>query len=102
MVSKTPVPIITATGPIIRNHGQRCLYHGAVCCGKLGLVACMSFSLLMSRFHFGTMKAAPSLTLRSGSVSERTVNYHVQNLIVKLGACNKMSAVTKATKAGII
>ncbi|QUE89420.1 autoinducer binding domain-containing protein [Pseudomonas sp. SCA2728.1_7] len=36
------------------------------------------------------------------NLSERTVNYHVQNLIVKLGACNKMSAVTKATKAGII
>lgn len=36
------------------------------------------------------------------SLSERTVNYHVQNVILKLNVCNKISAVIAAAKAGII
>jgi LuxR family transcriptional regulator len=36
------------------------------------------------------------------SLSERTVNYHVQNIIVKLNVCNKISAVIAAARAGII
>ncbi|MCF4996484.1 LuxR family transcriptional regulator [Pseudomonas syringae] len=36
------------------------------------------------------------------SLSERTVNYHVQNVIMKLNVCNKISAVIAATRAGII
>ncbi|WP_445180841.1 autoinducer binding domain-containing protein [Pseudomonas sp. McL0111] len=35
-------------------------------------------------------------------LSERTVNYHVQNVIVKLNVCNKISAVIAATRIGII
>ncbi|MFJ2491699.1 LuxR C-terminal-related transcriptional regulator [Pseudomonas iridis] len=40
-----------------------------------------------------------SKTLR---LSERTVNYHVQNVIEKLNVCNKISAVIAAARAGII
>lgn len=36
------------------------------------------------------------------SLSERTVNYHVQNVIGKLNVCNKISAVIAAARAGII
>jgi LuxR family transcriptional regulator len=36
------------------------------------------------------------------SLSERTVNYHVQNVIEKLNVCNKISAVIAAARAGII
>ena len=36
------------------------------------------------------------------NVAERTVNYHIKNLIVKFNACNKMSAVIAATRAGFI
>jgi len=36
------------------------------------------------------------------SLSERTVNYHVQNVIEKLHVCNKISAVIKAARTGII
>jgi LuxR family transcriptional regulator len=36
------------------------------------------------------------------SLSERTVNYHVQNLIEKFKVCNKISAVIAAARAGII
>jgi LuxR family transcriptional regulator len=36
------------------------------------------------------------------SLSERTVNYHVQNIILKLNVCNKISAVIAAARAGII
>ncbi|WP_454564267.1 autoinducer binding domain-containing protein [Pseudomonas sp. AIG] len=36
------------------------------------------------------------------SLSERTVNYHVQNIIEKLNVCNKISAVIAAARAGII
>jgi len=35
-------------------------------------------------------------------LSERTVNYHVQNVILKLNVCNKISAVIAATRIGII
>lgn len=35
-------------------------------------------------------------------LSERTVNYHVQNVIVKLDVCNKISAVTAATRCGLL
>ncbi|MBV4473728.1 autoinducer binding domain-containing protein [Pseudomonas botevensis] len=41
-------------------------------------------------------------TARILNLSERTVNYHVQNMIVKLNVCNKISAVIAAAKAGII
>jgi len=41
-------------------------------------------------------------TARILSLSERTVNYHVQNVIVKMNVCNKISAVIAAAKAGII
>ncbi|MGY2439823.1 autoinducer binding domain-containing protein [Pseudomonas sp. SDO52101_S400] len=41
-------------------------------------------------------------TARILSLSERTVNYHVHNVIVKMNVCNKISAVIAATKAGII
>ncbi|WP_192559047.1 autoinducer binding domain-containing protein [Pseudomonas allokribbensis] len=41
-------------------------------------------------------------TARILSLSERTVNYHVQNVILKLNVCNKVSAVIAAAKAGII
>lgn len=36
------------------------------------------------------------------NLSERTVNYHVKNLMEKLDACNKISAVLKAAKAGFL
>ncbi|WP_455807187.1 autoinducer binding domain-containing protein [Pseudomonas fluorescens] len=36
------------------------------------------------------------------SLSERTVNYHVQNVIEKLNVCNKISAVIAAVRAHII
>ncbi|NYH09806.1 LuxR family transcriptional regulator [Pseudomonas moraviensis] len=36
------------------------------------------------------------------NVAERTVNYHIKNLITKFNACNKMSAVIAATRAGFI
>lgn len=36
------------------------------------------------------------------SLSERTINYHVQNVIEKLNVCNKISAVIAAARAGII
>ncbi|KAE9644480.1 autoinducer binding domain-containing protein [Pseudomonas sp. PB106] len=36
------------------------------------------------------------------NLSERTVNYHVQNVIEKLNVCNKISAVIAAARAGII
>ncbi|MCW0923500.1 autoinducer binding domain-containing protein [Pseudomonas sp. RG1] len=36
------------------------------------------------------------------SLSERTVNYHVQNVIEKFNVCNKISAVIAAARAGII
>ncbi|WP_256578203.1 MULTISPECIES: helix-turn-helix transcriptional regulator [unclassified Pseudomonas] len=36
------------------------------------------------------------------NVAERTVNYHIKNLIVKFNACNKVSAVIAATRAGFI
>lgn len=36
------------------------------------------------------------------SVAERTVNYHIKNLITKFNACNKMSAVIAASKAGYL
>ncbi|ABA76626.1 MULTISPECIES: helix-turn-helix transcriptional regulator [Pseudomonas] len=36
------------------------------------------------------------------NVAERTVNYHIKNLIVKLNACNKMSAIVKASKLGFL
>ncbi|MBK5376838.1 autoinducer binding domain-containing protein [Pseudomonas sp. TH43] len=36
------------------------------------------------------------------SLSERTVNYHVQNIMLKLNVCNKISAVIAAARAGII
>ncbi|WP_322844878.1 autoinducer binding domain-containing protein [Pseudomonas sp. B33.4] len=36
------------------------------------------------------------------SLSERTVNYHVQNVIEKLNVCNKISAVIKAAKMRLI
>lgn len=35
-------------------------------------------------------------------LSERTVNYHVQNVIIKLKVCNKISAVIAAARIGII
>lgn len=35
-------------------------------------------------------------------ISERTVNYHIKNLIVKFNACNKMSAVIAAARAGYL
>jgi LuxR family transcriptional regulator len=41
-------------------------------------------------------------TARILSLSERTVNYHVQNVIMKMKVCNKISAVIAAAKAGII
>lgn len=36
------------------------------------------------------------------SLSERTINYHVHNVMEKLNVCNKISAVIAAAKAGII
>ncbi|WP_236180391.1 MULTISPECIES: autoinducer binding domain-containing protein [Pseudomonas] len=36
------------------------------------------------------------------NVTERTVVYHTRNLIIKFNACNKMSAVIAAAKAGFI
>ncbi|WP_225919835.1 autoinducer binding domain-containing protein [Pseudomonas khorasanensis] len=36
------------------------------------------------------------------SLSERTVNYHVQNVIEKFNVCNKISAVIAASRAGLI
>jgi LuxR family transcriptional regulator len=36
------------------------------------------------------------------NLSERTVNYHVQNVILKFKVCNKISAVIAAARAGII
>lgn len=36
------------------------------------------------------------------NVAERTVNYHIKNLITKFNACNKMSAVIAASKAGYL
>ncbi|WP_166216580.1 autoinducer binding domain-containing protein [Pseudomonas atagonensis] len=36
------------------------------------------------------------------SLSERTVNYHVQNVIVKFNVCNKISAVIAATRQNLI
>ncbi|TKJ69667.1 hypothetical protein PspCFBP13508_21405 [Pseudomonas sp. CFBP13508] len=36
------------------------------------------------------------------SLSERTVNYQVQNVIEKFNVCNKISAVIAAARAGII
>lgn len=36
------------------------------------------------------------------SLSERTVNYHVQNVIIKLNVCNKMSAVIAACRYGLL
>lgn len=36
------------------------------------------------------------------SLSERTVSYHIHNVIEKLKVCNKLSAVIAATRAGII
>ncbi|MHA3738118.1 autoinducer binding domain-containing protein [Pseudomonas sp. Eth.TT006] len=35
-------------------------------------------------------------------LSERTVNYHVQNVILKLNVCNKISAVSKASQCGLL
>jgi LuxR family transcriptional regulator len=35
-------------------------------------------------------------------LSERTVNYHVQNVISKLNVCNKISAVIAATRIGLL
>jgi LuxR family transcriptional regulator len=36
------------------------------------------------------------------NLSERTVNFHVQRAIEKLGVCNKIAAVCAATRAGAI
>ncbi|WP_287758698.1 LuxR C-terminal-related transcriptional regulator, partial [Burkholderia sp.] len=36
------------------------------------------------------------------SISERTVNFHVNNILEKLGATNKVQAVVKAISAGLI
>ncbi len=36
------------------------------------------------------------------SISERTVNFHVNNILEKLGATNKVQAVVKAIGAGLI
>ncbi|WP_367190242.1 autoinducer binding domain-containing protein [Burkholderia sp. Ed8] len=36
------------------------------------------------------------------SVSERTVTFHLNNVLVKLGATNKVQAVVKAVSAGLI
>jgi len=36
------------------------------------------------------------------NLSERTVNFHVHRSIEKLGVCNKISAVIKATRVGVI
>lgn len=36
------------------------------------------------------------------SLSERTVNFHVHRAIEKLGVCNKIAAVIKATRVGVI
>jgi len=36
------------------------------------------------------------------NLSERTINYHVQNVIDKLKVCNKISAVIAAARAGFI
>jgi len=36
------------------------------------------------------------------AVSQRTVNFHIARCIEKLGACNKLSAVVKATQYGLI
>ncbi|AOK56647.1 LuxR family transcriptional regulator [Burkholderia stagnalis] len=36
------------------------------------------------------------------SISERTVNFHVNNVLEKLGATNKVQAVVKAISAGLI
>ncbi|MDD0969052.1 MULTISPECIES: LuxR C-terminal-related transcriptional regulator [Pseudomonas] len=36
------------------------------------------------------------------NVAERTVNYHIKNLILKFNACNKMSAVTAAIRGGFV
>ncbi|MBT9267352.1 autoinducer binding domain-containing protein [Pseudomonas sp. MG-9] len=35
-------------------------------------------------------------------LSERTVNYHVQNVIIKLKVCNKISAVIAASRCGLL
>ncbi len=35
-------------------------------------------------------------------LSERTVNYHVQNIILKLDVCNKISAVSAAQQLGLL
>ena len=35
-------------------------------------------------------------------LSERTVNYHVQNVIIKLNVCNKISAVIAASRCGLL
>ncbi|WP_192562471.1 LuxR C-terminal-related transcriptional regulator [Pseudomonas gozinkensis] len=35
-------------------------------------------------------------------IAESTVNYHTKNLIVKFNACNKMSAIVKASKLGFL
>ncbi|WP_085703149.1 autoinducer binding domain-containing protein [Pseudomonas sp. B15(2017)] len=36
------------------------------------------------------------------NVAERTVNYHIKNLIIKFNTCNKISAVIAAAKAGYL
>ena len=36
------------------------------------------------------------------SISERTVSFHVNNILEKLGATNKVQAVVKAISAGLI
>lgn len=35
-------------------------------------------------------------------VKPRTVNFHISTAIRKIGACNKISAVVRATKDGVI
>lgn len=35
-------------------------------------------------------------------VTPRTVNFHVGRAILKIGVCNKMSAVVQATRDGVI
>jgi DNA-binding CsgD family transcriptional regulator len=35
-------------------------------------------------------------------VSERTVNFHINNVVTKLGACNKTQAAVKAATLGML